>query len=50
MNGHCCQAGSENRVSWGSGAMLLLSGGVSAGEYDFVEAALERCDDEEDDG
>lgn len=23
--------------------LLLLSGGVSAGEYDFVEAALERC-------
>ena len=23
--------------------MLLLSGGVSAGEYDFVEAALARC-------
>jgi molybdopterin molybdotransferase len=23
--------------------LLLLSGGVSAGDYDFVEAALERC-------
>ena len=26
--------------------MLLLSGGVSAGEYDFGEAALARCDAE----